>query len=49
MELEERLENIEERLENIELKINALLDIMSDNKKNCDKMSSHIDFIEKNL
>jgi archaellum component FlaC len=47
MESEKRLENIEIKLENIELKLNSILDIISENKKNCEKMSSHIDFIEK--
>tara|TARA_B110001450_G_scaffold256170_1_gene285703 strand:- start:1507 stop:1728 length:222 start_codon:yes stop_codon:yes gene_type:complete len=34
------------RIENIETKLDRIIDILEKNTENCNKMSSHIDFIE---
>jgi len=46
--MEKDLEDtIELRLNILERKIDIILEIISDNKKNCDKMNDHIEFVEK--
>ena len=43
----ELLLKILQKLEKIEEDINFLKEISSENKKNCEKMSSHIDFVDE--
>lgn len=38
--------DISVRIENIEKKLNLILEILEKNTEDCNKMSSHIDFIE---
>ena len=41
-----RLNRIEKKVDNIDQKLTDLIILMNDNKKDCEKMSSHIDFID---
>ena len=44
--IESRTKNIEEELKKIDDKLTDLIILMNDNKRDCEKMSSHIDFID---
>ena len=44
--IESRTKNIEKELKNIDDKLTDLIILMNDNKRDCEKMSSHIDFID---
>lgn len=44
--IEHRTKNIEEELKKIDDKLTDLIILMNDNKRDCEKMSSHIDFID---
>ena len=41
-----RLNRLEKKIDNIDQKLTDLIIIMNDNKKDCEKMSTHIDFID---
>jgi len=41
-----RLNLIEKKVDNINQKLTDLIILMNDNKRDCEKMSSHIDFID---
>ena len=41
-----KMENLNERLDFLERKIDLILEILQKNTENCEKMSSHIDFVE---
>ena len=41
-----RLNLIEQKVNNIDQKLTDLIILMNDNKRDCEKMSSHIDFID---
>ena len=41
-----RLNRLEKKIDNIDQKLTDLIILMNDNKKDCEKMSSHIDFID---
>ena len=45
--LESKMNKIEIQINQIEDKIDKILEIVETNKNNCQKMSSHIDFIER--
>lgn len=45
--LESKINKIERQINQIEDKIDKILEIVETNKNNCQKMSSHIDFIER--
>ena len=44
--IESRTKKIEEELKKIDDKLTNLIILMNDNKRDCEKMSSHIDFID---
>ena len=44
--IESRTKNIEKELKKIDDKLTDLIILMNDNKRDCEKMSSHIDFID---
>tara|TARA_Y100000817_G_C16617796_1_gene438155 strand:+ start:138 stop:377 length:240 start_codon:yes stop_codon:yes gene_type:complete len=44
--IESKLNKLENKLCTIETKINEIHELTTTNKQNCEKMSSHIDFIE---
>ena len=44
--LEKKTESIENKLKKIDDKLTDLIILMNDNKRDCEKMSSHIDFID---
>lgn len=44
--LEKKTESIENELQKIDDKLTDLIILMNDNKRDCEKMSSHIDFID---
>tara|TARA_B100000287_G_scaffold430458_2_gene485767 strand:- start:513 stop:743 length:231 start_codon:yes stop_codon:yes gene_type:complete len=44
--IESRTKNIEDELKKIDDKLTDLIILMNDNKRDCEKMSSHIDFID---
>ncbi len=44
--LEKKTESIENELNKIDDKLTDLIILMNDNKRDCEKMSSHIDFID---
>jgi len=44
--IETRLQKLEEKCDSIETKLDTLIELLSENKKNCEKMSDHIDFVE---
>ena len=44
--LEKKTESIENELKKIDNKLTDLIILMNDNKQDCEKMSSHIDFID---
>ena len=41
-----RLNILEKKIDNIDQKLTDLIILMNDNKRDCEKMSTHIDFIE---
>ena len=41
-----RLNRLEQKIDNIDQKLTDLIILMNDNKKDCEKMSTHIDFID---
>ena len=41
-----RLNRLEKKLDNIDQKLTDLIILMNDNKRDCEKMSIHIDFID---
>ena len=41
-----RLNLIEKKIDNIDQKLTDLIILMNDNKRDCEKMSTHIDFID---
>ncbi len=41
-----KTDSIENRLREIDDKLTELIILMNDNKRDCEKMSSHIDFID---
>ena len=41
-----RLNRLEKKIDNIDQKLTDLIILMNDNKRDCEKMSSHIDFID---
>ena len=44
---QDKLDDILEKLNNIEKKLSILMEKTEENSENCQKMSNHIDFIEK--
>ena len=44
--IEKRLQKLEEKCDSIETKLDTLIELLSENAKNCEKMSDHIDFVE---
>lgn len=47
IDTEKKINNLEDKLIDIDEKINNLINLITEDvKKNCEKMSSHIDFIE---
>ena len=44
--IEKKTDIIENRLREIDDKLTELIILMNDNKRDCEKMSSHIDFID---
>lgn len=44
--IEKKTDTIENRLREIDDKLTELIILMNDNKRDCEKMSSHIDFID---
>ena len=44
--LEKKTVSIENELKKIDNKLTDLIILMNDNKRDCEKMSSHIDFID---
>jgi len=44
--LEKKTESIKNELKKIDDKLTDLIILMNDNKRDCEKMSSHIDFID---
>jgi len=44
--LEKKTDSIENELKKIDNKLTDLIILMNDNKRDCEKMSSHIDFID---
>jgi len=44
---QDKLDDILEKLNNIEKKLSILMEKTQENSENCQKMSNHIDFIEK--
>ena len=44
--IESRTKKIEDELKKIDDKLTDLIILMNDNKRDCEKMSSHIDFID---
>ena len=45
--IEKRLTNLENKCNDIDKKCDMILELLKDNSKDCKKMSSHIDFIDK--
>ena len=41
-----RLNRLEKKIDNIDQKLTDLIILMNDNKRDCEKMSTHIDFID---
>ena len=41
-----RLNRLEQKIDNIDQKLTDLIILMNDNKRDCEKMSTHIDFID---
>ena len=47
-EIKYKLDSLEYKLIDLEVKLNKILELLEDDvKPNCNKMSSHIDFIDK--
>ena len=46
-DIENKLNKLEGKVDELEKKIDIIIEILSENKKDCEKMSSHIDFINK--
>ena len=44
--IEKKTDTIENRLREIDDKLTELIILMNDNKRDCEKMSTHIDFID---
>lgn len=44
--IEKKTDSIENHLREIDNKLTDLIILMNDNKRDCEKMSSHIDFID---
>lgn len=44
--IDKKTDSIENRLREIDDKLTELIILMNDNKRECEKMSSHIDFID---
>jgi len=44
--IDKKTDIIENRLKEIDDKLTELIILMNDNKRDCEKMSSHIDFID---
>ena len=44
--IDKKTDTIENRLREIDDKLTELIILMNDNKRDCEKMSSHIDFID---
>jgi chromosome segregation ATPase len=45
--IEDKIDKIEAKIDKIEAKIDKMLEILEKNTTDCQKMSSHIDFIER--
>ena len=45
-ELFERIDKLDEKINNIENKLDQIINLINNNKQNCDKMGNHIDFVE---
>ena len=41
-----RLNRLEKKIDNIDQKLTDLIILMNNNKRDCEKMSTHIDFID---
>ena len=44
--MNKRLEQLETQCNQMESKLDHIIDLLTENTKNCDKMSEHIDFVE---
>ena len=44
--IDKKIDSIENRLREIDDKLTQLIILMNDNKRDCEKMSTHIDFID---
>ena len=44
--IDKKTDSIENRLREIDDKLTELIILMNDNKRDCEKMSTHIDFID---
>lgn len=44
-DIEKKLIKIEGKIDKLEQKMDTILELLSENKTDCEKMSSHIDFI----
>ena len=44
--IDKKTDSIENRLREIDDKLTQLIILMNDNKRDCEKMSTHIDFID---
>ena len=47
VEINKKLESIDSRIKELEVKLDKIIDLLENNvKPNCEKMNSHIDFID---
>jgi peptidoglycan hydrolase CwlO-like protein len=44
--LDNKLNNLDNKLNNLDNKLDKILELLEKNSKDCEKMSSHIDFID---
>tara|TARA_B100000900_G_C20371775_1_gene630718 strand:- start:151 stop:393 length:243 start_codon:yes stop_codon:yes gene_type:complete len=47
VEISKKLDNIDSKIKELEVKLDKIIDLLENNvKPNCEKMNSHIDFID---
>ena len=46
IDLNKRLDKMEEKIDNLTNKLDQIINLIQNNKENCEKMGNHIDFVE---
>ncbi len=46
IDLNKRLDTMEEKIDNLTNKLDHIVNLIKNNKENCEKMGNHIDFVE---